>query len=301
MQRPISLKNPKKSTSKLPQDLQYGFHVRNWKRLPDDLLLLKEKHGCTVFQIFLTSPRQNIKRMAETKVAWFAQIKKFIADNNLQLFIHAPYTINVSRATDPRNWWNRALLMEMHWASLIGATGLVLHMGRSLDMDKNVAAANMATNIEWVVSNAPTDVQLLLETPAGQGSELGITVEELADIWNLIPSKIRANMGFCIDTCHLFAAGYDFRQPEIVQSWSATFEELIGLNKIKLIHLNDSQVECGTRRDRHAAPGKGMMKAALGELVRLFYELNIPMVIESPGGEDKDIAQAAKTTISWII
>jgi deoxyribonuclease-4 len=128
----------------------------------------------------------------------------------------------------------------------------------------------------------------LAETTAGQGSSLGCTFEQLAEILEGVKEKRR--LGVCIDTCHVFAAGYDLRTVKSYETTMKELETVIGLEKVWAFHLNDSQRELGSRVDRHAGIGEGFLGiAAFERVVNDPRFSRLPMVIEIPGDEHDDL------------
>lgn len=124
-----------------------------------------------------------------------------------------------------------------------------------------------------------------LETTAGQGTALGRRFEHLARLYELSDHKQR--LGFCVDTCHIFAAGYDIRSPETYGETFAALERLIGLDRIKCFHLNDSQRDLGSQVDRHTHIGQGRIGLEAFRLPVNDPRLrNVPMILETPRGED---------------
>jgi deoxyribonuclease-4 len=276
--------------------LGIGFHV---KRGPDMLkhLDLCRKKGFDCFQIFANSPRQMLSSPSQKVYRVIDVLADYIKETGIRVYIHSPYTINLSNAYYRTAYWNTALIQELEMAERIGASGVVIHTGRYKEQDKDVGIMNMVANISYCVQMAKSKVPLLIETPSGQGTELGVDIEELAKIWKAIPSKIRKRLGICIDTCHIFAAGYDLRKSKNVDDLLFKFDNLIGLKHLKLVHLNDSRMGLGSRLDRHAELLKGEIGKKLGIIVKKFYKLDIPIIVETPGDLNHDI----KTLTNWIV
>jgi deoxyribonuclease-4 len=143
----------------------------------------------------------------------------------------------------------------------------------------------VVVGLDRAMEESETGVGVLVETTAGQGTGLGRTFEELAFI--LEQSKNKERLGICVDTCHIFAAGYDIRTGESYRETIAELERTVGLSRVKFFHLNDSKKELGSRVDRHEHIGKG----AIGS-EGFAYLLNdprfaeVPMTLETPKGED---------------
>jgi apurinic endonuclease APN1 len=130
------------------------------------------------------------------------------------------------------------------------------------------------------------NVKILLETSTGQGSEIGYKLEELTKIYRKLSkhkkSNVRNKFGICLDTCHVFSAGYNLSSKQAIEIFLNNFNEMIGIKEIKLIHLNDSKVPCGSNIDRHENFGNGYIgKDALKILGNAFIKKKIPIIIET--------------------
>jgi len=138
---------------------------------------------------------------------------------------------------------------------------------------------------ESIEKTPNSNVMLLLEITAGQGSSIGSTFEQLADIINRVAYSNR--VGICFDTAHAFAAGYDLRTPRAYQATLESFNRLIGLDKLKVFHVNDSKSGLSSRIDRHAKIGEGMIGYTAFELLMNDVRFSeIPKIIEIPGSEN---------------
>jgi deoxyribonuclease-4 len=169
---------------------------------------------------------------------------------------------------------------------LIGAPYLVTHPGAHTGSGEETGLQREASALKRIFEEGVGEqTVVLLETTAGQGSALGYRFEHIARLFELVPYHDR--MGVCVDTCHIFAAGYDIRSPEAYDATFSEFDRVIGLDRIKAFHLNDSQREFGSRVDRHDHIGKGAIGA---EGFRLLVNdprfQHLPMVIETPKGDD---------------
>jgi deoxyribonuclease-4 len=171
---------------------------------------------------------------------------------------HATYLINLSSSDEAirRKSWD-ALADELHRCELLGIESLIFHPGSHPDEQEGIAA--VAAGMAEALERSPGKVRLLIENTAGQGSCLGWRFEQLAAIREVIPAKVRGRVGFCIDSCHLYAAGYDIASED---GYRATFKDLdqtVGLELIGAFHLNDCKKPLGCRVDRHEHIGQGTM------------------------------------------
>jgi len=249
------------------------------------------KAGGNIVQIFLSSPkRRDVGSKTDLELEKF---KKWLNNNNMKCVIHSSYLVNLSKDWNTTSWWIRSLILEIEYASKMGAYGVVVHCGKKLELSDKQGYNNMYTSILYVLnSTSDTNVELILETPAGQGSEMCYRLEDFAFFYRKfknVDKKLSNRFKICIDTCHIFAAGYDIRTREGVKSYLESFEELIGLKYVSLIHLNDSKCGLGCRKDRHENIGKGMIgKKGLLAFFK-YFKNKVPIVLETPYFNDSNI------------
>lgn len=239
-----------------------------------------ESIGCTAIQIFTKSNRQwQAKAISDEQAISF---KKRWKDSSVQSIIaHASYLVNIASPNEELEKKSmEALAIELDRCTLLGIPYLVLHPGSHTSSDETVCLARISNNINKLLKTN-THCSILLETMAGQGSSVGHTFENLAQIIKLVEDKKR--VGICFDTCHAFVAGYDFRTEKTYHAMWEQFDSIIGLNKLKAIHVNDSQKDIGSRVDRHTDIGKGKIGLKAFELLlndpRFF---DIPKILETP-------------------
>lgn len=237
--------------------------------------------GCTAIQIFTKSNQQwAAKAITREQIDMF--LTTWQNSTIRSVIAHASYLINIGSPTPKTLAQSRLSLQdELRRCDLLEISHLVLHPGNHLQTDELSCLQRIATTINTIFDTNDSKAMILLETMAGQGSNVGHTLEQIAAIIDLVENKKR--IGVCIDTCHLFAAGYDFRTPENYQLFWHQFDTFIGLNKLKAIHLNDSKKECNSRVDRHEHIGQGKIGMQSFELLmndpRFF---DIPKIIETP-------------------
>lgn len=250
-----------------------GSHIN----ITDDILKgIKEiqNAGGNIVQIFVTNEDNKLDN-----------IKEYITNNNIKLVIHSSYLTNIARVWDKYSWQIRNLIVEMEYAKQAGAFGVVVHLGEALDLPENLAINNMFTSITHVISETD-DTMLLIETGAGQGSQLCYQLDDLAKFYkkfSILEPKKRDRIKICLDTCHLFAAGHDLTTVKKVDQFWNQLDLKIGITNIALIHLNDSSKPIGSRVDRHASLGKGEIGST--GLNQFFYhgvKHHIPILLETP-------------------
>lgn len=211
-------------------------------------------------------------------------IKKYLKKYHLGLVIHSSYIINIASNFEPHSWRTKLLLMEINSAIRKGAIGLVIHMGKRMTLSKEEAFGNMYQLLNYVCSHIQKDFTIFLETTAGQGTELCYKLDELSEFFSRVKkNKKMKNIKICLDTCHIFCAGYDIRTKVGVDNFIKKFDLLIGIGNIGLIHLNDSVNDIGTRKDRHTNIGDGFIGlSGLKYFYQYFSKLNIPTILETP-------------------
>ena len=198
--------------------------------------------------------------------------------------IHLPYIINLANTLKPETYQlgKEVLDSELTRAEAIGARYTVLHPGSSLTGDVELSLKQVAEGLNEVLARHD-NVVVCLETMAGKGSEVGMTFEQIRYIIDLVDRK--ELMGVCLDTCHINDAGYDLTKFDDVL---AEFDRVIGLERLKVVHVNDSKNEKGARKDRHANIGEGTI--GLDTLARIVHHPLLddkPLILETPyvGGQ----------------
>lgn len=205
---------------------------------------------------------------------------------DIPLVAHAAYLINLCSATKSvREKSVDGLADELGRCQQLGIPMLVFHPGApGAKRSEEVGIAQIAENIDVLFDEHGDqfpDVTLLLENTAGQGSNLGWRFEHLRDI--LAATKYADRLGVCYDTCHAFAAGYEFQTRDDYDAHWDEFHEVVGLGRLMAFHLNDSKKECGSRVDRHDHPGQGLIgEAPFRWLVNDPRFQNLPALLETP-------------------
>lgn len=242
--------------------------------------------GATAMQIFTKMANRWAER--ECEAAERQAFRAALADTDVSaLNAHDSYLINL--ASPDKTLRARSIesfVCELRRCEALGLRALVSHPGNFMD-DRASGLARNADAIVEALSRVPGRVRVLLETTAGSGTALGATFEELAEIIARVPGSLRRRVGVCIDTAHIFAAGYDIatQYDDVI----ARFDATVGLKRLGAMHLNDSKVPLGSHRDRHELIGEG----AIGELAfrRIMTDdrlVNVPKVIETPKLDDAE-------------
>ncbi len=245
-----------------------------------------ESIGCDTIQIFTrNNNRWTSKPLQATDIERFHQRVK--ETGIWPVFSHAAYLINLASPKD--ELWERsisAFIDELERAEALGLIGVVLHPGSHMGEGEAAGIARIAAALDRChTATAGFRTLTLLEVTAGTGDHLGYRFEQLAAIRDRVKHPER--IGFCLDTCHVFAAGYDFRSREGYEAMMAEFDRILGLDRLKAIHLNDSKHPLGSRKDRHEHIGKGHIGLdGFRWLVNDARLQSIPMVLETPKSPD---------------
>jgi deoxyribonuclease-4 len=200
---------------------------------------------------------------------------------------HAAYLINLGSPDDAL--WERsvnAMADELARAEELSLLGVVVHPGGHMGRGEEAGIARIAAGLNRAHALTPGLRTLtLLETTAGQGTHLGYRFEQLRAILDAVEEPAR--IGFCVDTCHVFAAGYDIRTPETYVATMSELDRTLGLDRVKCFHFNDSKKDLGSRVDRHDHIGVGLLGlATFGYFLNDPRLAQIPMILETPKSED---------------
>jgi deoxyribonuclease-4 len=242
--------------------------------------------GCECLQVFT----RNINRW-DTKPIDATEAEAFraaVATAGLDPVVaHNSYLINPASA-DPqlRSRSIDGLVVELERAELLGIPWVVAHPGAAGSSDRTEAVVRAAEGFRDALSKtSKMKAGLLIETTAGQGSCLGHSFEEIAAMLAIIDRRrpLQKRIGVCLDTCHVFAAGYPLAPAAALEETLDTFDSTIGLGRLVVIHANDSKKPCGSRVDRHEAIGKGRIGSrAFGLLMKNPRLAHVPMILETP-------------------
>lgn len=245
--------------------------------------------GCNVMQIFTRNSNQwKGKPVSDSDVALFRN--KFADSGLIEVVSHDIYLINL--ASPPGETREKSLAAfrdELETCARLGIMKVVMHPGSHLADSPEAGLARVTEAFDQLFAEVPQfDGRVLIETTAGQGSNLGRTFEELATI--IKGSKYPEKFGVCFDTCHTFAAGYDLATEAGYADTMAQFDRLIGLERLACFHLNDSKKGLGSRVDRHEHIGQGTL--GLNPFKFILNDArfsNIPKILETPKGDSENM------------
>jgi deoxyribonuclease-4 len=249
-------------------------------------LTYAERAGAQAIQLFVSNPRG----WAQPKPtpAADASFGERCAQLRLPVFVHAPYLVNFASPTPAtRQRSVDAVRHAVVRGALLGAQGVVLHAGAAVDPSQRDAglAAIRELLLPVLESLRANDPDLLIEPTAGGGQPIAATVDDLAPLFAQLDSHPR--LGVCLDTCHAYAAGHDLAAPGGVRTMLSALVRSVGRGRLKLVHANDSKDPLGSKRDRHANIGSGMIGAdPFAELFRHPATRGVAVIVETPGGLD---------------
>jgi deoxyribonuclease-4 len=243
-----------------------------------------EDIGATAIQVFTRNQRQWAAKALTAEEA--AAFRSALAATGVRsVMAHASYLINLaSPDTAVLGRGRDALREEIARCQALGIPHAVLHPGAHLGCGEEAGVRAVAASLDDVLQASPGGaVMPLLEITAGQGSCVGHRFEHLAEMIARVRTPER--VGVCLDTCHLYAAGYDIATPRGYERTIAEFDRVVGLRKLRAMHLNDSRRELGSRVDRHAPIGEGHLGLATFRRILADDRLAaVPKVLETPGG-----------------
>ena len=238
--------------------------------------------GADAFALFVKNQRQWSAKALEVE-----SINKF--DENLKLanikkehiLPHNSYLINLGHPDDEKRKKSiNAFIDEIQRANLLGLKMINFHPGSHLrEISENECLENISNSINFIIANT-SDVKLVIENTAGQGSNLGYKLEHLAYLIDKTQNKQR--IGVCIDTCHFFAGGYDICSKESYKKTMGEFDKLVGYKYLSGMHLNDSKNSLGVKKDRHESIGKGTLGLEAFENIMRDENIDeIPLILET--------------------
>ncbi len=274
--------------------MRFGLHMPLKGGFEANIKRVKEI-GCQTIQIFPGNPTGwKMGKLDETEIERRSQL---IKSEDLQpLVVHCAYLINLATNNKEFLIKSKQLLNEsMERAALHDAPYVVLHTGNHGGEGRDKGLAQIIASIEEGLPGWPDTVQLLLENTAGSGTALGADYTELGEILKAFPA---GEIGVCIDTAHSWAAGYDFGSSEGLKKSLAELDQAVGLEQLKVIHVNDTKVKLGARVDRHAHLGEGNIGLeGFAALVNYGWPEDFPFILETPeNGTEWDKVNLGKLT-----
>lgn len=257
--------------------MRLGFHISIAGGFKKVVPRAQERQSETI-QLFSRNPRGWKYRSLD--VEDISIFKKQIRENGIwPVFVHMPYLANLASTSD--ELWHRSLdslIEDLKRSAIIGAHFLIMHVGSA--PDKTNGLQKISEGINQALSRIKNNVHLLLENTAGSGAELGHTFKQLRDIIDHVEDKKR--IGVVLDTAHAFQAGYDLRTETAVLESLAEFDRTIGLERLHLVHLNDSKTAYGSHSDRHWHIGQGQIGQGMFHILHCTQLQHLPFIMETP-------------------
>lgn len=253
----------------------YGAHIdSDINNIIHEAKIIKS-YGGNLIQIFVDIKQDKNK---------YYELKKELKKINMRVSVHASYTINIAQNWDEYSWWVKQFILEIEYAEAIGAFGIVVHLGKQLKLTKEEGLNNMYSSLLYIYNKTKNlKVKIMIETSTGQGSEMCYNLEDFAYFFNKFLKINKDKFRVCLDTCHIFQAGYNIKEKKNILKYFNMFNKSIGLEYIGLVHLNDSKNKLGAKLDRHESIGYGYIgKENIKIISEFFFNYNTPIVLETP-------------------
>ena len=236
-------------------------------------------YGANTFMFYTGAPQNTARYPINDGLT--LEALELMKKNNIdysKVIVHAPYIINLANDSDPEKFKFSVnfLIQEVERCDMLGIKNMVLHPGSHVGLGEKTGIHNIIRGLNQILDKGKCNI--LLETMAGKGTEVGRTIDEIAEIIDGVMYKDRIYV--CLDTCHLNDAGYDISE---FDKYLDEFDKKIGINKIKCIHINDSKNPLGAHKDRHENIGYGTI--GFDNLINVIYNErlgDIPRILETP-------------------
>jgi deoxyribonuclease IV len=260
--------------------LRFGYHISIRGGLVSAIVEGVDA-GCETVQIFGGSPQQwGTPPVSDEEAREFAEIRGSAGID--PVVMHSIYLVNMAAPSD--SIFKRSvasLASSLAKAEKIGAIGVITHIGNHKGEGEEFGLQRIAQAVTACLQRAPGEAMLLLETTAGAGTSIGNSFEQFGAVFDMAGRPER--LGFCLDTCHIFAAGYDISTPGGVDSAIDELDRFVGLDRLKALHLNDSKGECGSHLDRHEHIGMGSIGLeSFSYIVNHGALHGLPAIVELP-------------------
>ena len=267
--------------------MQLGCHVSASGSI-DKAVDNAVERNCSAFQIFTRSPRSwHAKELTKEVIDAFKSKLKASKIDRFATCVHMPYLPNL--ATPKNDAFEKSvntLISEVERCAQLGIPYLVTHLGSHLGTGEEAGIKKLVEGLTKA-GQTKNDVIILLENTAGQKNSVGSDFKQLGEIFKqLKPGK---KFGVCLDTCHAFVAGYDLRTADKVKETFKEFDKHVGIENLKILHLNDARGELGCNLDRHYHLGLGGIgEEGITSVVKFANKKKIPIILETPIDDDRD-------------
>lgn len=278
--------------------MRFGFHISIVGGF-SKVVERAEVRGCNTIQFFSRNPRGwKYDPLDETEVEKF---RESIPSSGLSpIFLHLPYLPNI--ACLKSKFYKRSvysIATDLQRAEQLGTQFLIIHIGHRMESSEDEAIEAVSQGINQAFERVKNTVILLMENTAGQGTEIGYRFEQIRKIMEGVQESSR--LGVCLDTAHSFEAGYDLSNGEGIERTLESFDARIGLNRLYLLHLNDSKTPLGSRKDRHWHIGEGCIGLeGFRTLVNHPLLKHLPGIMETPRKDTVEDLKNMKTIRSLV-
>jgi len=276
-----------------------GAHINREKTLIDTMNAIKANNG-NALQIFASNPRSAALVNISKYINIADEVKLYLKENNFKLVIHSPYTINIAKEFKNGKkelsigdcYWVQLLLHELYISHLLGSVGVVLHVGKHTTLSYEQGLKNMKDVILFIVNEMQKnklDTKLIIETPAGQGTELLKNLQDFTEFFNGFQKDEKQYLGICLDTAHVWSAGY-----ELIDAFKILFTK--HAKYISVIHYNNSEKGLKSMVDKHSPIFEGQIpNKSMKEFLELLKNIkHKPLIIlETP-------SEHYKKEIDWV-
>jgi len=260
--------------------MRFGFHISiagGFSRVAERA----ELRGCETIQLFSRNPRGwKYSPLGEKNIEEFRSSIK--SSGLFPVFLHLPYLPNI--ASQESKFYKRSVdsvITDLERAEKLGAQYLIIHIGHRMESSEDEGIEAVFQGINQAFEKVKNPVILLMENTAGQGTEIGYTFDQIKKIIERVHDHQR--MGVCLDTAHSFEAGYDLSNKDGLERTLETFDQTIGLKRLRLLHLNDSKTPLGSRKDRHWHIGEGYIGLeGFRNLINHPLLRHLPGIMETP-------------------
>ena len=267
--------------------MQVGCHVSASGSIDKSVDNAVER-DCSAFQIFTRSPRSwHAKDLTKEVIEAFKSKLKDSKIDRFAICAHMPYLPNLATPKDDAFEKSvNTLVKEVERCAQLGIPYLVTHLGSHLGTGEEAGIKKLVDGLTKA-GQTKNDVMILLENTAGQKNSVGSDFKQLGEIFKQL--KPEKKFGVCIDTCHAFVAGYDLRTAEKVKKTFKEFDKHVGIENLKILHLNDARGELGCNLDRHYHLGLGGIgEEGIKSVVKFANKKKIPIILETPIDDDRD-------------
>ena len=265
-----------------------GAHVQINKGFAAAARQTGEEYKCNAMQIFTKNPRgRQFKPLQPQDVD---QFKQYTKEYKIKYIIaHSSYLLNFGKSEKEIPWAYEDMNLDFERLHALNGNGVVVHIGKALDGDRKQAIKNVIENAKKMVERTEkTPLEYILENTAGQGTEVGYLFEELAQVWKGL-NGFSPRIKFCLDTAHMWGAGYNISTKKTATQVLNEFDQLIGIKNLSCFHFNDSKKECGSKVDRHNNLGNGEIGLpGLTAIAKYAAQKSLPIILETPINNPED-------------